>query len=461
MITQGIRGNFALLIVLLLTAFPAFAQQLVETQKTKLDTNREVVRTYARIYLEQKDFNRAETTLTEYLALESGDGNLWNLLGLTQMESKKYSQACYAFQKAVNTFTTAVDQIYAMYNFADCLNRGGRSSEARQVLFKLKERENGLSDSATSAIQLMDAGFVQPGTPLPPYRRHGRGQWRVAAAIGSGFDSNVLLVEENVANDTPVSDRGSFFLTPAAQVGYLGRAFNKNFDSRYLVSFTDYLSSNASQFNTLFNRLDFLLNSGDDRYGLFSDVIFMNRNPFQLYNYDIGFTWMRIRVLDDSRSFIFEVPIRYQKFLLDAAQSSADNDRTGGDIQGRMTYRVMYSDLESLSIQTIADLQYSTGKNYRLLSGKVPVLWATKFGPIFKHLGLINTFGAEVDYNWYFNNDFGRKDVFVKASLGLSKRWGEAWSAGIDYSYQKNLSNVDSAKYTKGVIAFAINRELL
>ena len=397
--------------------------------------------------------------LTEYLAQETADGNLWNLLGLTQMEGRKYGQACYAFQKALGAFTAAEDQIYAMYNFADCLNRGGRSQEARQVLVKLKERENGLSDSATSAIQMIDVGIVQSGTPLPPYRRHGRGQLRMSAAMGSGFDSNVLLVEEAVAADTAVSDRGSFFITPAFQMGYLGRAFNKNFDSRYLVSYTDYLAANAANFNTLFNRFDFLLNDGDERYGIFSDIIFMNRNPFQLYNYDVGFTWMRVRVIDDARAFVYEVPLRYQKYLLDAT-SSEDNDRSGMDVQGKLTYRVIYSDLESLTLQSIADIQYSTGKNYRLAGLKLPVLWFTKIPFIFSSLGLVNTFGGEFDGNWYLNNDLSRKDLLAKLSFGFSKRWSDAWSASLDYSYQKNLSNVDSAKYSKGIIAFAINREV-
>lgn len=435
------------------------ASVAAEAPKTKLDTNREVVRTYARIYLEQKEFDRAESSLTEYLAQEGGDGNLWNLLGLTQMEQRKYSQACYAFQKATNTFTQAEDQIYAMYNFADCLNRGSRSQEARAVLIKLKERENGLSDSATSAIQLMDVGLVQNGTPLPPYRRHGRGQWRLSAAIGSGFDSNVLLVEEAVASQTAVSDRGSFFVTPAFQVGYLGRAFNKNFDSRYLVSFTDYLNPNTSNFNTLFNRLDFLLNDGDDRYGVFTDVMLMNRNPFQLYNYDVGLTWMRVRVLDDYRALIYEFPVRYQKFLLDS-NTSADNDRTGFDAQGKVSYRVIYSDLESLTLQTNGEIQYSTGKNYRLAAIRCPVTWVTKLPFFYSTLGVLNTIGGEVDGVFYFSNDYSRKDLFAKASFGVQKRFAETWGTSLDYSYQKNFSNVDAAKYSKAVISFAINKEL-
>ncbi|MBS1958127.1 MAG: hypothetical protein JST80_01515 [Bdellovibrionales bacterium] len=438
----------------------AFAQTIrPETPKTKLDTNREVVRTYARIYLEQKDFAKAENMLTEYLAGEAADGNLWNLLGLTQMEERKYSQACYAFQKATNTFTQAEDQIYAMYNFADCLNRGARSQEARAVLIKLKERENGLSDSASSAIQLMDVGLVPPGSPLPPYRRHGRGQWRLSAAIGSGFDSNVLLVEEAVAAQTSVSDRGSFFITPAFQIGYLGRAFGKNFDSRYLMSFTDYLNQNAANFNTMFNRLDFLLNDGDDRYGLFTDIMLMNRSPFQLYNYDAGFTWMRVHVIDDYRAVIYELPVRYQKYLLDA-NTSADNDRTGFDAQGKVSYRLIYSDLESLTLQTIGEVQYSTGKNYRLGAVRVPATWITKLPFFYSSLGLLNTIAAEVDGVYYFNNDYSRKDLFAKGSFGVTKRFGEQWSSSLDYSYQKNFSNVDAAKYSKAVISFAINKEL-
>lgn len=431
-----------------------------EPQKTKLDTNREVVRTYARIYLEQKDFIKAENTLVEYLAQEGADGNLWNLLGLTQLEQKKHGQACYAFQKAVNTFTKAEDQIYAMYNFADCLNRGGRSAEARQVLLKLKEKENGLSDSATGAIQMMDIGLVQTGTPLPPYRRHGRGQWRVSAAMGAGFDSNVLLVEEAVATSTSVADRGSFFTTPAFQLGYLGRLFEKNFDTRYLGSYTHYLSSNAATFNTFFNRMDFMLNSGEHRYGLFSDVIFMNRNPFQLYNYDVGFTWMQVRVFDDQRALILETPVRYQRFMLDEELSSADNDRTGVNAQGRMSYRVMTSDLESWNLSAQAEIQYSTGKNFRFAGLRVPFLWTVKLPLIWDSLGLLSNVGAQVDGLWYFSNDFDRKDLFARGLFGVQKRWSETWSAQLDFSYQRNFSTVDSAQFTKGVTTFAINKEL-
>ena len=243
-------------------------------------------------------------------------------------------------------------------------------------------------------------------------------------------------------------------------MGYLGRLFGKNFDTRYLGSYTHYLSSNASNFNTFFNRVDFLLNDGVHRYGLFSDVILMNRNPFQLYNYDVGLTWMQVRVLDDNRALILETPVRYQRFLLDEALSSSDNDRSGVNAQGKFGYRVMYSDLEALNITAQAEIQYSTGKNFQFAAARLPILWTTKLPFFWETLGLLNNIGGQVDGIWYFNNDFGRKDLFARGLFGVQKRWNETWSATLDYSYQRNLSTVDSAQFTKGVTTFAINKEL-
>ncbi len=444
---------FALLI---LTQAPlCFAQ---EREKTKADTNREVVRTYARVYVENGEYSKASDMLLRYLKEDGEDGNLWIQLGQSLSLEKKTSQACYAYQKASTLLKDDETRVYATYLLADCLHQEERVAEAKTLLERLTHEPDDLGYSAGNALDLINRGVIRSGYSLPAYSKKPKGKWHLSGAVGSGYDSNVLLVEENVINSTALTDRASYFFTPAVQAGYTGKLFDADFDSRYVAAFTDYFNSVAKSFNSLYQRADFSFGSGPLRWGVFVDTLFLNRNPFSLYDWEAGLSYLNIEKASSDYSFTFEIPVKYQKYILDSSVT-ADNDRTGGDLQLKANARWLRGAEQMLNLQMILEGQYTKGKNYRLGSIDVPLTFQT---PVigFTALGLTNVFSLEAQGQSYFQSDTSRRDFLLKVGAGVLRPIG-SFNFTLDYSYLRNGSNVDSAKYHKNVVSLQLSREFL
>ncbi len=425
-----------------------------------MDVNREVIQTFAKIYSEQKSYDKAEQVITDYLVLEKDqDGALWVQLGEVQMEQKKFPQACQSFQAGLAGLKESADRVYANYSLANCYNRGGRTDEAKRILTRTSLEASGLTNSAEQALQLLNSGVIKSGDNLPAYKLKGRSPFRLSAALGTGYDTNVLLVEEDVAKGSTSSDLASFFISPVIQVGYTGRAFKDAFDSRFYSTFTDYTNSAVSSFNSLYNRVDFSFGSGPVRWGLFGDTLFINRSPFNLYSYESGVSWTFLKEVTGEKSTTFEVPLQFQKYILTSG-TAAVNDRTGGDVKFILTKRWMKSDQDLLSLQMGMDGQYTTGSNYRLLGFMLPAFWMTSL-PGVRGLGLLNTFGAELKGQYYLNSDASRRDLWMKLSAGLAKTFNRNWNVSLDYSGQKNISTVSSARFSKGIIALQLSHDFL
>ena len=405
--------------------------------RTRLDTNREVIQTYAQVYLEQHDYARTEALLASYLQQDRGDGSLWVLLGQSQIESNRFAQACHAFQTASEVFNKPEDKTYALYLFADCLNRGEMQAEAVRILTELSKKAGGVTDISSRALEMIRNGELKAGQPLPHYVESVRGVFRVSGAFGAGFDSNVLLLNENVAANVPVGKRGSFFVNPAAQAGYLGRLGGQTFDSRYLLSFTDYANSSASRFNALYQRVDFILGSGERRWGLFGDLLFMNRDQFRMYDWTGGFSWNQRRKISASEFFDLEVPVRYQEFPADSG-GVPENNRNGGGFQVRGRYRRLTSEQTVFMAQLALDSQWTSGRNYRESQVMLPLYWTFRM-PVLERLGLINSLQAEANGQWFWGSMYGRKDLLVRVGAGLIRKWGGGWSTSLDGSWIRNL----------------------
>jgi tetratricopeptide (TPR) repeat protein len=435
--------------------------------QSKADTNREVLRTYARVYIDQRNFDGIESMIVPYMAQDSGDPVLWNFLGLAQMELSHFPQACQAFEKAkalmdkqMNQDDAEADRDYIRYNLADCYNREGKDREAILVLNHLVSEDGNLAGAARSAIDLMQIGSIRAGHSIPPLNQQKKGHFLVSGAIASGFDTNVLLVEEAVINSIPISDRGSAFVTPAVQVGYQGIAFNNEFEARYLAAFNDYLSTNAQSFNSLYQRADFMIGSGPIRWGVFGDALFLNRNPFQLYNWDAGISWNHTRNIDATHSWTYEAPVRFQKYVLDS-NVTEDNDRTGADLTLKATYRALRGDGSgSFTAQFALDNQYTKGKNYRLSGLTIPLYYTVGL-PFLRSARLINTLTGEVSGQYYWQSDLSRKDFSGRVGTGLIWKISNGWSSNLDYFYFRNFSNVESARYTKNVVSILVSHDFL
>jgi tetratricopeptide (TPR) repeat protein len=171
---HGVLG----ILILNVWANPGFAQ---DVPRTRTDVNQEVVRTYAEIYLEQRDYVRAEEAIARYLFLssEKGEGQLWQELGEIQEIQFKWVEACHSFQMAAADAQDKDGRLLGLYTQAQCLNRVGRVEDSQKVLAQMVKEESGITNAGERVLELIQSGYVRRNEGFPPYGANVRGQWRV------------------------------------------------------------------------------------------------------------------------------------------------------------------------------------------------------------------------------------------------------------------------------------------
>ncbi|MBU6153939.1 MAG: hypothetical protein KGP28_06515 [Bdellovibrionales bacterium] len=448
------RVVFAFAIQLLSGAFDCVLAD--EKARTRAEVNQEVIRTYAAIYLEQRDYVRAEDVIAQYLFLstETGEEDLWFDLAGIQMIEEKFPEACHSYRKASESKNRQL-RLSSLYGYAHCLNRVGRMEDSRKVLAILSKEEVPDGNAGARALELMESGFIRIREEFPPYSKKIKGLWRVAAGVGGGYDTNVLLLADSIAAGTPASGRASYFLAPAIQVGRVGRIFNDRFDSRLVSVYTHYLNPEVRAFNSSYTRADFQVGSRQVRWGAFADGFFLNRSPFQLYSWTGGLSWSLKMEETATTMTSLEIPVQFQEFLLDAGE----NIRTGGDAKIRYTKRYKKGSSELLSLQMVLDAQYTKGRNYRLLGIGLPAFYMCPT-PLLGRLGFLSTFSAELFGQYYTESDVRRRDLLMRAGAGLLVSIGGDWNLSADFTIQKNLSSFDLARFTKEMIGLQVNHPL-
>lgn len=434
----------------------AFGQ---DPERTREDVNREVVLTYSKVYLEQRDFERAEQVILDYISSENDrDGRVLFQLGEVQLEQKKFSDACNSYQSAASVLKGS-DQIYAQYGLANCYFRGGRPDDAKRLLNRIAKEAAVHTDTVDQAIAWIKSGQVRPGDSLPTYRTRTRGEsFRMAGSLLTGYDSNVLLVEDDVAAGASSADIASPFVNPSLFAAYQTRLFGRQLEARTYHTYTHYTNTAVNSFNSLYSRFDLAFGSGSVRWTLFGDAFLLNRPTFDVYSWEGGLMWSLFREEQSSRTTLIEVPLQYQKFILPEG-TDAVNDRTGADLKVRFYRRWFRNSGENVMLGAMLDLQYSNGSNYRMAGFSFPASGAVSL-PLFRSLGLLNTFGLELRGQYFPESDSGRRDLWGRFSTGLSRQIGSRWSLSVDFSGQKNISTVAAARYTKNLVLMQLSAQI-
>jgi|GEM_PF-4830440 len=427
------------------------------TGRTRAEVNQEVVRTYADVYLEQRDYLRAEDVIAQYLFLsnEKGEEDLWLQLADIRMIEEKFTDACASYFKASEAKEKSI-RLQALYGYAHCLNRVQRGVDSKKVLDILIREEVPEGNAGAQVLSMMESGFVRPGEAFPPYSKKLRGLWRISGAVSGGYDTNVLLLADSIAAGTPASGKASAYIAPALQLGRVGRIFDDTFDSRFVSVYTHYLNSEVSAFNSSYNRMDFQVGSRQVRWGVFADGFFLNRSPFQLYSWTGGLSWALKREHTATESTTLEIPLQYQSFTLDAG----DNRRTGGDAKIRLTRRWSSGPGELLSLQMNVDSQFTLGKNYRLVGIGLPAFYMRPT-PVLGALGFLSTFSAELLGQVYYQSDVKRRDLLMRAGTGILVSVGGNWNLSADVTVQKNLSSFELARFSKEIISIQLNHPFM
>lgn len=429
----------------------AFAEPVA---KTRIDVNREVAQTYASVYFEVGDFARAERVLTEQLQADPKDGESWNLLGLAQLERGSLTQALFSFSQAV-LYSKGETKRTALYNMADVQNRGRREDEARQTLTRLM-RIPGAEPAARHALKEM-----QLGKALPSYADDRRKRESLSMTLGSGYDSNVLLFSESTLKPSDITQAGSAYVAPSLQYARIDSLGRKDLETRALASYTNYLDSASSSFNSLYGRLEAQVGSvGEERLGYHDaigasfDATALNTNgALGLFNAVGGLKYKAILRSERTWEWWFEAPVRYQYFRGEVAGEDVRSG-PGGQIsigQRRVIGPVI------LFVKALGDFVLTTGDNFKAWSFGVPLTFAIPLAS----LGMAVQTGADFLYTDYYKSSSDRADTSYGAFLGVSRPLGGGIQGMLEYRFRRNASTLDIATYRKHQIGLYLTYDFL
>jgi tetratricopeptide (TPR) repeat protein len=416
------------------------------------ESNREIARAYANFHLEQKDYPSAVRVLRDHIQGDPEDHGAWNVLGLAYLLANQPKYAADSFAGAARR-TKGEQQAIYLYNHADALARAGDVAGARKSL-ESATLDDRVAPSARAAIEGLAAG-----QPLPPLRLGGEGAWRLLASVGSGYDTNVLLVSDSNLATAETTGTNTGFVTPALQLQYSKPGESRDFTFAGAASFTHQLKEEARTYNGLSSSLSADWAGGDDSdhpvtgFGDSLEVSYLNTNGFLFYNWTNSLRWRAALRHGPAAETELELPLRYQRFLVEDGDDLAD-DRTGFGVRPAVTHRRYFAP-GYLTAQLIFEKHLAKGTNYRANGFTLPLSWTQR-----RLLGLWTVLEVEAGYVRYYASANDRTDKLGRASLTFTRRLARRIVATLDYTFRRSISTVDSAQYGKHALGLTVYYEI-
>ena len=418
------------------------------------ETNREIARTFANFHLQQKNLRPGWAVLRQHLESDPADVGAWNLLGLIYLEADQPSYAMKAFHNAIERGSTSDPErgIY-LYNYADAANRAGRETQARDLLAQSAVHELSGAGAKLAMAEL------KSGAALPVLSLEAK-SWSGSATVFSGYDSNVLLFSDSVVSGGTATGTASPAVSTILQARH-SRAFaSQPLEAAISTGFTYYQASESRKFNNLLSAIALDWGADNDELAVFDgsvgtqlDLSFMNTNGFQFFNWSEALQW-RGKLRHSLRAETeFAIPFTYYKFRVEEGDDPED-DRSGLGLAPSLTHSRQFGSSRisgGLRVETL----FSRGDNYRSYSLAIPVSVSRPVGAEWRLRAL-----AEPQAASYSRSATGRRDRGIKFGLALARSFGSSFSATMDYSFRRNLSNVELATYAKHSLMLMVNYEL-
>jgi len=422
-----------------LEPFTAFSKEL-----TQEDTNREIVQTYVKHFIEQGRFQRAERKLNHHLREDPRDSGAWNTLGLLSLRMRKLRPAEEAFKNAVANSDDELKGRYH-YNYADVLNRRGKTAAAKVNLSKSK-KYNSTSIAANQALR-----ELKPRRSLPTLRAQSRQfglkGWTLKMGLQGGYDSNVLLLSDTTLALIAASSTESPVYKFSGSGGYQFSAMTGVARIKGGLNFTWHTQNPAGSFNILSNSLALQWDkklSKNLKLALrnLNSVSFLNQSPFGYYNYVNTTTATTTYKYHRKASLELEALGKYQDFDTSSATTSA-NDRTGFGYGGRITNNFSFF-----------KARISHGGRFQKINTKGSNFDTHTYqAPLQISHPLPERFIARISFTYthtrYIKPSINRIDNNYNGKAAVGKKLSKNWIALFQYGYLKNTSKVASAKYKK------------
>jgi len=421
-------------------------------------TNREIAQVRARWHLTQNERTEAIAVLKEHLIEDSEDDAALLLMGLVLLEEGRFREAGDYFRKA-SSVTQGERRVISLYNLADAYFRAGQIREAGDALRlaaagKSKEIDQPLRDHLLEVAARLDGGDA-----LPPYRRPVPSRFGMTALVGTGFDSNVLLASDASLAATSDTGTSSFQVVPGVQMAWqrpLGLS-----ERALLIGASGAFAWNASEGAQAFNSLVLgqsvdwtrVLEGGSGfSLGNQMDLVLLNTDGLGFFNL-VETLRPRYQMRHSARATTeLEAGVRYQVF---ARPADSDFDRTGPGVRPRLVHRHIIGPTV-LAVGAAYDLQFATGREFKASSLQVPL--SLTVPRLWRNLGLVVS--GEFASTDYGESTSGRADMLLQGALGFRLPWFKRGLLGLDVSYRKNASSLDSASYSKQQVVLTFSQDL-
>lgn len=415
------------------------------------ETNREIARTFAIHYIQQKELQSGWSVLRDHLEADPADAGAWNLLGLIYLEADQPAYALKALYRAVEKASqTDPERGIYLYNYADAAIRAGNETQARDLLVE------SASFPQTRATAKLALGELKAGNALPVFALESQSHWDASAAFLSGYDSNVLLFSDSTLSAQTASGAASPTLSALVQVQN-ARSFA---DWSWIASFTHYQAEEARQFNNFATSLNSEWGKENEEFAVFDgslgnqfDLAFMNTNGFQFFNWTETLRWRGTLRHSLRAETEVALPLSYQKFLVEAGDDPFD-DRTGWSVAPALVHSRTFG-ASRFSAGIRLEAQLPKGDNYRSFSFAMPMNFSRTFGGSWGA-----AFSLEPQFANYVRSATARRDRGLKTGVALSRTFGDAISASLDYSFRRNISNVELATYSRHSLMLMVNYAL-
>ncbi|OFZ83310.1 MAG: hypothetical protein A2583_09310 [Bdellovibrionales bacterium RIFOXYD1_FULL_53_11] len=435
--------------------FVAFIQNSASaTSDNELATNREIVRTFASYHLSRSDFAAARDALTGHLASDSQDFEAWNLLGLVHLKEGNPKAAVPVFEKALeNAGVSQKGPLY--YNHADALARSGRWDNAKKSL-EASAKFAETNDAAEDAIKQ-----GRSGRALPPLVFSRPAEFKLSTGLVTGYDNNVLLMSDAaLATAIPTRVGAPYVNLSVASAYQKGEAKDGRRRALELgTNFIDYISTDASRFNTLsgyalaslgFGRMGAVVHGVENQF----DVAFMSSGSLlSFYNLSDTLKWkMRYSFGSDRHAIEFALPLFYRKFTTPANElSEYVRSGFGGGLSPSYAGDIKWL---AWNIGVSYEYAHASGELFRSHTVSFPASVTFRFSD-----SLWLTASPAIAKILFYRTS--RQDMTLGGSLRFNYAVIKPLVLAAEYAGTKNLSSTVQAEYTKHVVSMAVNYEIL
>lgn len=401
------------------------------------------------VYYKQGAYNDALTAFSDAEKREPPRGMIYYYQGLIYHKQGNYDKTPPLFLKAV----TLVPEVALTSHYYSALSyyKRGDFEDAEEEFNETVRLEPDSDIARSSRKYLEEIGKAQKGSK----------RWDLSLSLSLQYDTNVVLEPDESTLAAQIARNQDTRSVAFLRGGYqLLKGDSWNVGAGY--SFYSSLHHELSEFNTLSHDL---LIYGDYTWQRYQARIQYDFNSVSVNNnrYLVSHSINPFINISERDRYITQISYRYQlKDFLDTAQFTVNSERDGTNNSAGLTQFIFFQGKNgNLRIGYFLDSDSTDGPDWDYDGHRI--LFGLGF-PVIKEIKL--DLLAEYNIKGYKNpNSLSpegdkRDDALTTYTIGISRDFKDYLTAGIQYLYSRNDSNIAIFEYNRNIYSFTIAARL-